>query len=55
MVVPDVRFRALKDAQRELKAAGFQVKVRKLVGTRRVIEENPRGRQPMGSTITIWH
>ncbi|WP_055483581.1 Stk1 family PASTA domain-containing Ser/Thr kinase [Sphaerimonospora mesophila] len=55
VVVPDVRFRALKDAQRELKAAGFQVKVRKLVGTRRVIEENPRGRQPMGSTITIWH
>lgn len=55
VVVPDVRFRALKDARRELKAAGFQVKVRKLVGTRRVIQENPRGRQPLGSTITVWH
>ncbi|WP_433497074.1 Stk1 family PASTA domain-containing Ser/Thr kinase [Sphaerimonospora sp. CA-214678] len=55
VVVPDVRFRALKDAQRELRAAGFKVKTRKLVGTRRVIEENPRGRQPMGATITVWH
>ncbi|GIH68154.1 Stk1 family PASTA domain-containing Ser/Thr kinase [Sphaerimonospora thailandensis] len=55
VVVPDVRFKALKDATRELRAAGFKVKARKLVGTRRVIRESPSGHQPPGSTITIWH
>ncbi|MEW9527935.1 Stk1 family PASTA domain-containing Ser/Thr kinase [Microbispora sp. NPDC049125] len=53
--VPDVRFKDLKDAVSELRAAGFRVKVRKLVGTGRVVQENPTGQQPMGSTITVWH
>ncbi|MBE3009281.1 Stk1 family PASTA domain-containing Ser/Thr kinase [Microbispora sp. NEAU-D428] len=55
--VPDVRFKFVKDAVNELKAAGFKVNVRKLagVGTQRVIGENPLGQQPAGSTITIWH
>ncbi|WP_036321585.1 Stk1 family PASTA domain-containing Ser/Thr kinase [Microbispora sp. ATCC PTA-5024] len=55
VVVPDVRFKDVNDAVSELKAAGFQVKVRNLVGTRRVVGENPLGQQPMGTRITIWH
>ncbi|WP_182897259.1 Stk1 family PASTA domain-containing Ser/Thr kinase [Microbispora sp. H10830] len=55
--VPDVRFKFVKDAVNELKAAGFKVNVRKLagVGTQRVIGENPLGQQPAGTTITLWH
>ncbi|WP_182887850.1 Stk1 family PASTA domain-containing Ser/Thr kinase [Microbispora sp. H10885] len=53
--VPDVRFKAVRDAVSELKAAGFKVRVRELVGTQRVVGENPLGQQPQGSTITIWH
>ncbi|MEU6425377.1 Stk1 family PASTA domain-containing Ser/Thr kinase [Microbispora sp. NPDC046973] len=55
--VPDVRFKFVKDAVNELKAAGFKVNVRRLagVGTQRVIGENPLGQQPAGTTITIWH
>ncbi|GIH45706.1 serine/threonine protein kinase [Microbispora rosea] len=53
--VPDVRFKAIKDAVNELKAAGFNVKTRRLVGTDRVVGENPLGQQPPGTTITIWH
>ncbi|WP_214103680.1 Stk1 family PASTA domain-containing Ser/Thr kinase [Acrocarpospora catenulata] len=55
VVVPDVRFKDVKDAERELKAAGFSVKVKKVVGSRRVIGQNPLGQVPMGSRITIWH
>ncbi|MEU6413398.1 Stk1 family PASTA domain-containing Ser/Thr kinase [Microbispora sp. NPDC046933] len=55
--VPDVRFKAVKDAVAELKAAGFKVNVRRLagVGTERVIGEKPLGQQPPGTTITLWH
>jgi serine/threonine-protein kinase len=55
--VPDVRFKELGAATNELKAAGFQVKIRKLtaIGTQRVIGENPLGQQPAGTVITLWH
>ncbi|MCT9930171.1 Stk1 family PASTA domain-containing Ser/Thr kinase [Planotetraspora sp. A-T 1434] len=53
--VPDVRFKDLRDASAELRAAGFKVKIRDLVGTGRVIGEKPLGQQPMGTKITIWH
>ncbi|MEU7876889.1 Stk1 family PASTA domain-containing Ser/Thr kinase [Microbispora bryophytorum] len=53
--VPNVMFKSVKDAVNELKAAGFNVKTRKMVGTDRVVGENPLGQQPPGATITIWH
>ncbi|MEV0968712.1 Stk1 family PASTA domain-containing Ser/Thr kinase [Microtetraspora glauca] len=53
--VPDVRLKAVQEAKRELEAAGFKVKTRKLMGGQRVVGENPLGQQPMGSTITIWY
>ncbi|GII26801.1 Stk1 family PASTA domain-containing Ser/Thr kinase [Planotetraspora mira] len=53
--VPDVRFKNVQDAQNELKAAGFKVKTRNLVGTQRVVGEQPLGQQPAGTTIMIWH
>ncbi|MGW5260075.1 Stk1 family PASTA domain-containing Ser/Thr kinase [Microbispora sp. NPDC004025] len=53
--VPNVMFKSVHDAVNELKAAGFKVNVRKVVGTDRVVGEKPLGQQPPGSTITIWH
>lgn len=53
--VPNVMFKSVKDAVNELKAAGFKVKVRRMVGTDRVVGEKPLGQQPPGSTITLWH
>ncbi|GAA4580608.1 Stk1 family PASTA domain-containing Ser/Thr kinase [Planotetraspora phitsanulokensis] len=53
--VPDVRFKSVEDAQNELKAAGFKVKTRNLVGTQRVVGEQPLGQQPAGTQIMIWH
>ncbi|GAA0414278.1 serine/threonine protein kinase [Acrocarpospora corrugata] len=53
--VPDVRFKDVNDARRELESAGFEVKVRKVVGGRRVISQNPVGAVPQGTRITLWH
>ncbi|GII53858.1 serine/threonine protein kinase [Planotetraspora thailandica] len=53
--VPDVRFKNVQDAENELKAAGFKVKTRDVLGTQRVVDERPMGQQPIGSQITIWH
>jgi serine/threonine protein kinase/beta-lactam-binding protein with PASTA domain len=53
--VPDVRFKSVEDAKSELKAAGFRVRVRDLVGSQRVVGEQPLGQQPAGTTIVIWH
>ncbi|MBX6381584.1 MAG: Stk1 family PASTA domain-containing Ser/Thr kinase [Microbispora sp.] len=53
--VPNVMFKSVRDAVNELKAAGFTVKVRRVVGTDRVVGENPLGQQPPGTTITLWH
>ncbi|WP_067176219.1 Stk1 family PASTA domain-containing Ser/Thr kinase [Microtetraspora niveoalba] len=53
--VPDVRLKAVQDGKRELEAAGFKVKLRKLMGGQRIVGENPLGQQPMGSEITLWY
>ncbi|MBO3745533.1 Stk1 family PASTA domain-containing Ser/Thr kinase [Streptosporangiaceae bacterium NEAU-GS5] len=53
--VPDVRLKSLGDATRELQAAGFGVKARKLFGGQRVVGERPTGQAPQGSKITIWY
>ncbi|GLW97223.1 Stk1 family PASTA domain-containing Ser/Thr kinase [Microtetraspora sp. NBRC 16547] len=53
--VPDVRLKGVEEAKGELEAAGFTVKMRKLVGGQRVVGENPLGEQPVGSEITIWY
>ncbi|GGO03044.1 serine/threonine protein kinase [Microbispora rosea subsp. aerata] len=53
--VPNVMFKSVKDAVNELKAAGFKVQVRKVMGTDRVVGESPLGQQPPGTTITLWH
>ncbi|MEO3813873.1 Stk1 family PASTA domain-containing Ser/Thr kinase [Sphaerisporangium sp. B11E5] len=54
--IPDVRFKSVPDATRELRTAGFQVKVRRLAGgSGTVIAENPLGQAPAGTRITIWH
>ena len=53
--VPDVRYKNVRDAVHELRAAGFKVHVRKLFGTDRVVAVNPGGQQPPGTKITIWH
>jgi len=55
VAVPNVMFKSVKDAANELKAAGFKVNVRRVMGTDRVVGENPLGQQPPGTTITIWH
>ncbi|MEO3858050.1 Stk1 family PASTA domain-containing Ser/Thr kinase [Acrocarpospora sp. B8E8] len=55
VTVPDVRFKDVNDARRELQAAGFDVRVRKVVGGRRVISQNPVGQVPQGTRITLWH
>ncbi|MDH2428697.1 Stk1 family PASTA domain-containing Ser/Thr kinase [Sphaerisporangium sp. TRM90804] len=53
--IPDVRFKRVQDAARELKAAGFQVRVRRIAGSGAVVAENPLGQAPAGTRITIWH
>ncbi len=57
VTVPDVRFKDLSDARQELVTAGLKVRVRKLVGARRVVGQNPPGGTslPLGTTVTIWH
>ncbi|GIH23090.1 serine/threonine protein kinase [Acrocarpospora phusangensis] len=55
VTVPDVRFKDINDARKELQAAGFQVRVREVVGGRRVISQNPVGQVPQGTRITLWH
>ncbi|WP_184983235.1 Stk1 family PASTA domain-containing Ser/Thr kinase [Sphaerisporangium rubeum] len=53
--IPDVRFKSVRDASNELRAAGFQVKVRRVAGRGVVLGENPLGQAPAGTRITIWH
>lgn len=56
VTVPDVRFKDVSDARRELQEAGLRVKVRKIAGSRRVVAQNPpTGQAPLGTTVTIWH
>jgi serine/threonine-protein kinase len=52
--VPDERFKNVDDARNELRSAGFDVKVRKITGSDRVIAQNPLGQAPAGSTIILW-
>jgi len=53
--VPDVKGKKISAAQRELKAAGFQVVVLNLFFGDRVINQSPGGGQqaPKGSTVRI--
>ncbi|GII83670.1 serine/threonine protein kinase [Sphaerisporangium siamense] len=53
--IPDVRFKRVGDASRELRTAGFKVHVRKIAGSGAVVAENPLGQAPAGTRITIWH
>ncbi|WP_407696420.1 Stk1 family PASTA domain-containing Ser/Thr kinase [Sphaerisporangium corydalis] len=53
--IPDVRFKNVSDATRELRAAGFRVRVRRIAGAGAVVAENPLGQAPQGTRITIWH
>ncbi|WP_425566882.1 Stk1 family PASTA domain-containing Ser/Thr kinase [Sphaerisporangium flaviroseum] len=55
VAIPDVRFKNVADAMRELRAAGFRVRVRKIAGAGAVVAENPLGQAPAGTRITIWH
>ncbi|MCG5212337.1 Stk1 family PASTA domain-containing Ser/Thr kinase [Streptosporangium sp. KLBMP 9127] len=55
-VIPNVLFKNVKDAQQELRAAGFKVKTRKLLGSGRVRGQQPMsGNAPPQTEITIWH
>nr|WP_062342559.1 Stk1 family PASTA domain-containing Ser/Thr kinase [Herbidospora sakaeratensis] len=62
--VPDVRFKDVNEAKRELEAAGFRVQVHKLFSRgrpggdgagKRVRGQNPLGQVPAGSTINLWY
>ncbi|MEV5409133.1 Stk1 family PASTA domain-containing Ser/Thr kinase [Thermopolyspora sp. NPDC052614] len=53
--VPDVRFKDVRDAQEELRRAGFQVRVRGVARSGRVFAQHPMGQVPPGTRITIWH
>ncbi|MEV7970116.1 Stk1 family PASTA domain-containing Ser/Thr kinase [Sphaerisporangium sp. NPDC088356] len=55
VAIPDVRFKNVGDATRELRAAGFKVRVRRIAGAGSVVAENPLGQAPAGTRITIWH
>jgi serine/threonine-protein kinase len=55
VAIPDVRFKNVDDATRELRAAGFRVRVRKVAGAGSVVAENPLGQAPEGTRITLWH
>jgi beta-lactam-binding protein with PASTA domain/predicted Ser/Thr protein kinase len=54
--VPGVVGKPVRDAIRELQQAGFQVEVRRAVGRRQVVAQNPRGgtQVPKGSRVVIW-
>jgi serine/threonine-protein kinase len=55
-IVPNVMYKNVKDAQQELRAAGFKVKVRKLMGSDRVRGQRPAGgAAPPQTEVTIWH
>lgn len=56
--VPAVVGKNVADARRELEAAGFRVRVKRLLGTGVVRLQNPVGadaKRPPGSTVTLWH
>ena len=53
--VPDVRFKNVRDAQEELRRAGFKVRVRGVARSGRVFAQHPMGQVPPGIQITIWH
>ena len=55
VAIPDVRFKNIGDAMRELRTAGFKVRVRRIAGAGAVVAENPLGQAPAGTRITLWH
>ncbi|NAS22752.1 Stk1 family PASTA domain-containing Ser/Thr kinase [Herbidospora sp. NEAU-GS84] len=64
VAVPDVRFKDVNEAKRELEAAGFRVQIHKLFSRgrpggdgagKRVRGQNPLGQVPAGSTINLWY
>ncbi|GAA5053274.1 serine/threonine-protein kinase [Thermocatellispora tengchongensis] len=57
-VIPNVLYKNVRDAQQELRAAGFRVKTRKFYGrgSERVRGQRPIGGEaPVGTEVTIWH
>ncbi|MFI6812687.1 Stk1 family PASTA domain-containing Ser/Thr kinase [Nonomuraea sp. NPDC050328] len=57
-LVPTVVGKNLGEARQELEAAGFKVKIRRLLGTGVVRLQRPippDAERPVGATVTLWH
>lgn len=53
--VPDVRGKPVKQAEKTLEGAGFEVRVNHIPGGgNKVLTQNPRNQAPYGSTITLY-